>query len=216
MRKKSQPHHAAAFASLVQTFVLPFLAVAVPPGSCSFAALERATIAIGENGELSRFGGADFELPAGPFLSVHAGRRHLCALRTNGELVCAGEIKCAMTEELRTVVAVASGEYHACAVKASGELVCFGRNDEGQCDVPADLGPVVAVAAGRWHTCALTASGDVERFGRIGAGRRPAPPGLGSTALLAAGLLHSCAVSAEGLLVGTTWANARCPPASGQ
>ena len=66
MGKKSQPHHAAAFASLAQTFVLPFLAVAVPPGSHSVAALEHATSAIGENGELSRFGSADFELPAGP------------------------------------------------------------------------------------------------------------------------------------------------------
>ena len=85
---------------------VPFLAVAVPAGSRSAAAFRQATIAIGENGELSRFGGADFELPAGPFVSVHAGRSHLCALRTNGDLVCAGELELKMPEELALVVAV--------------------------------------------------------------------------------------------------------------
>ena len=188
MREKSQPHHAAVFADLVQTFVLPFLAVPVPPGSRSVAAVNSATIAIGENGELSCFGRADFELPAGPFLSVHAGENHLCALRTNGELVYTGELELEMPEELGPVIAVASGVSHACAVKASGELVCFGENDQGQCDVPADLGPVVGVAAGMAYTCALTAAGDVVCFGFDFASQYtvhvPRPPGLGSMVLL--------------------------------
>ena len=50
------------------------------------------------------------------------------------------------------VLTVAAGYYHTCAVRSDGRLICFGRNGNGQCDVPSDLGPVLAVAAGFEHT----------------------------------------------------------------
>ena len=114
-----------------QTAVVQFLAVAMPASSRSVAFLQDATIAVGEDGKLSAFGWANFELPPVPFISVHAGAWHLCALRRNGELICTGEIELNMPEELGSVVAVTSGYQHACAVKATGELVCFGDNCKG-------------------------------------------------------------------------------------
>ena len=106
-----------------QTTVLAFLAISSPSTSGSVAADDCSTFVLGEDGELSVFGRVDFELPPGPFLSVHAGQNRLCALRKNGELVCMGEFELEMPEELGFVVAFASCEYHACAVKATGELV---------------------------------------------------------------------------------------------
>ena len=50
--------------------------------------------------------------------------------------------------------AMVAGETHTCVLKADGEMVCFGRNYDGQCDVPPDLGPVKVVAAGGFpHMC---------------------------------------------------------------
>ena len=40
---------------------------------------------------------------------------------------------------------VSAGFRHTCAIDASGKLHCFGRNEEGQCDVPDDLGVATQV-----------------------------------------------------------------------
>lgn len=64
------------------------------------------------------------------------------------------------------VVNIASGEFHSLALKADGTVVAWGRNDEGQTDVPPGLSEVVAIAAGDSHSLALKADGTVEAWGR--------------------------------------------------
>ena len=66
---------------------------------------------------------------------------------------------------LGTVLAVSAGYLHTCVLTTEGQVLCFGRDAEGQCDVPADLGRVLAVSAGYHHTCAIQASGQLVCFG---------------------------------------------------
>ena len=50
---------------------------------------------------------------------------------------------------------VASGGYHSLGLRSDRTVVAWGRNDNGQCDVPADLGRCRSLAAGRRHSVAL-------------------------------------------------------------
>ena len=46
--------------------------------------------------------------------------------------------QCDVPADLGPVLAVSAGSFHTCAVRADSQIVCFGRNADGQCDVPAD------------------------------------------------------------------------------
>jgi len=76
-------------------------------------------------------------------------------------------------------VAVAGGQMHSLALKSDGTVVAWGRNIEGQCDVPAGLGSVVAVAGGGYHSMALKADGTVVAWGKHDFGQCDVPAGLG-------------------------------------
>ena len=95
----------------------------------------------------------DINPPAGSFSALAVGRSHGCAIRTSdsaiecwgsnstpppgkswgsGEAVHAGQAD-APTGRF---TAVAAGMDHTCAIRESGAIACWGRNDEGQTDVP--------------------------------------------------------------------------------
>merc|ERR1711916_269141 len=101
-------------------------------------------------------------------------------------------------EGVGCVVAVAAGSWHTCLLQASGRLWCFGRNREGQCDVPSNLKGVTVVAAGSRHTCVLQANGEVVCFGDNRAGQCSVPPGLGRVIAVAAGDSHTCVLQERG------------------
>ena len=104
-------------------------------------------------------------------------------------------------------------------LKTDGQLVCFGRNVEGQCDVPSDLGPILAVSAGYHHTCVIKTTGQLRCFGsniqyvqnikpgqvvnvqKGNLGLCDVPAHLGPTLAVAANFAHTCAVGADGGLV---------------
>ena len=70
------------------------------------------------------------------------------------------------------VAAVAAGGWHSCALTTSGAVRCWGRNGNGQTDVPSELSSgVSAVAAGGYHSCALTTSGALRCWGSNGYGQ---------------------------------------------
>ena len=58
-------------------------------------------------------------------------------------------------------MAVAAGGEHSLALRSDRTLVAWGRNDEGQLNVPTDLTNAVAIAAGGLHNLALKADGTV-------------------------------------------------------
>eukprot|EP00439_Symbiodinium_sp_Y106_P002588 s556_g1.t1 len=132
---------------------------------------------------------------------------------------CISFLSQAMAPHLGPALAVSAGYQHTCALNTAGQLVCFGRNEEGQCDVPADLGPVVAVSAGYHHTCVITTAGQLRCFGankeyvqnikpgqvvnlqQNSHGLCDVPAMLGQTLAVAVDFSHTCAVRADGRLV---------------
>ena len=112
-----------------------------------------------ESGERCRFGSC------AALLTLVAGRRHVCALLSSGEVTCWGDNTAAQMgrdtlggaprpgrvlyytgEPLSDVVAISAhpaGD-HTCAVRASGDVVCWGQNGQSQCG--GDAPPVAARA----------------------------------------------------------------------
>ena len=95
--------------------------------------------------------------------------------------------------------------WHSTALRSDGQIVAWGRNDEGQCDVPA-LPPgmsYVEVSAGRWHTLALRSDGAIIGWGRNTDGQCDAPPlPAGATYVeIAAGGFHSVALRSDGTAI---------------
>jgi alpha-tubulin suppressor-like RCC1 family protein len=60
---------------------------------------------------------------------------------------------------------LSAGRDHALVLKADGTVVAWGRNDEGQCNVPTGLGGVVQVSAGSMHSVAVKADGKIVGWG---------------------------------------------------
>jgi alpha-tubulin suppressor-like RCC1 family protein len=125
-------------------------------------------------------------LVAGSFsdwVSVSAGGRHTCALRSTGQLYCwgynlYGQLGDGTTTDRSTPVlvsggitdwvAVSSGGYHTCGLRRTGEVYCWGWNDSGQLGdgsgvwfrtTPGRIGggfnDWVALSAGGYHACAI-------------------------------------------------------------
>ncbi|MBX3731192.1 MAG: hypothetical protein KF791_01210 [Verrucomicrobiae bacterium] len=70
---------------------------------------------------------------------------------------------------LGSVIAIAAGQGHCVALGHDGSVIAWGRNVEGQCDVPEELGRVTSVAAGSYHTVALRSDGTVAAWGKVAA-----------------------------------------------
>ena len=80
-------------------------------------------------------------------------------------------------------------------------VAAWGRNTDGQCNVPIDLGPVIGIAVGEYHTLAIKADGTVAAWGRNTNGQCDVPAGLHSVVALAAGYNHSLALKDDGTVV---------------
>ena len=50
---------------------------------------------------------------------------------------------------------MSAGDFHTLALTSDSTIVAWGRNDDGQCDVPEPNTGYVAVAAGYDHSLAL-------------------------------------------------------------
>lgn len=85
--------------------------------------------------------------------------------------------------------------------KPTNYIATWGRNTDGQCNVPIDLGPVVAVTAGEYHTLAIKADGTVAAWGRNTSGQCNVPASLSHVIAIAAGYNHSLALKKDGTVV---------------
>lgn len=109
---------------------------------------------------------------------VSVGQDHACAIRSNGELYCWGEVDVAgvspvfvptVIGAIRDWTSVSVATFAACATRSNGAVFCWGRNMEGQLglgDIMARSEPVMvpmpdaatALGVGRFHSCLLDAS----------------------------------------------------------
>jgi len=99
-------------------------------------------------------------------------------------------------------VEVSAGAWHTIARRSDGEVVAWGRNTDGQCDVPAlPAGKhYVEVAAGGYHSVARRSDGVVVAWGQNYDGQCNVPllPGGVHYEEIAAGLLHTVARRSDG------------------
>lgn len=135
----------------------------------------------------------------GPWISVAAGDRHTCAVKSEGTLSCWGsndqgqvgnrdETQIAfptlVNSEHSWKQAVA-GQSHSCGLRTDGTLWCWGTNATPEAGYPLgveaewQLTEPTQVGAGRWrsvttgglHTCAVSESSEVWCWGRNDSGQ---------------------------------------------
>ncbi|PDW00589.1 OmpL47-type beta-barrel domain-containing protein [Candidatus Chloroploca asiatica] len=104
------------------------------------------------------------------------------------------------TQSNVSVQAVSLGWSHACVLLSTGEVRCWGRNENGQINVPADLGPVSQISAGFSHTCAVTTAGAVQCWGSNDYGETNVPADLGPINHVSAGAKITCTVNNAGTM----------------
>ena len=100
-----------------------------------------------------------------------------------------------------TVSSLIAIAWSSSALAQANRLECWGRNVEGQCNVPSTLGPVNAAAGGVYHTIALRPDGTVTAWGLNAEGQTAVPAGLGQVIAIAAGSFHNAVVKSDGTVV---------------
>ncbi|RKH43557.1 carboxypeptidase regulatory-like domain-containing protein, partial [Corallococcus llansteffanensis] len=103
------------------------------------------------------------------------------------------------------IVSVSSGEKDALALREDGTVVAWGRNSNGQGNVPQGLAGVIAIASGFNFNVALKDDGTVVAWGANGSGQSTVPEGLTDVIALSAGVSHALALKADGTVVA--WGN---------
>jgi alpha-tubulin suppressor-like RCC1 family protein len=83
-----------------------------------------------------------------------------------------------------------------------GSIVAWGKNVDGQCDVPAPNTDFVAVAGGSAHSLGLKADGSILAWGRNVDGQCDVPAPNTDFVAVAGGKCHSLGLKADGSIVG--------------
>jgi len=89
---------------------------------------------------------------------------------------------------------VATGQYYTCALRSDGRIICFGRDTEGQTDVP--VGTYRAISGSDSDTCAIRTDGTLACWGYH---YRSSPPYYypqGTYESVSVGMTYNCALDA--------------------
>ncbi|RKH39882.1 carboxypeptidase regulatory-like domain-containing protein [Corallococcus sicarius] len=105
-------------------------------------------------------------------------------------------------EQAKTgIVSVSTGEKDALALREDGTVVAWGRNSDGQSNVPQGLSGVIAIASGFDFNVALKDDGTVVAWGANDGGQSTVPAGLTDVIAVSAGAYHALALKADGTVV---------------
>ena len=86
-----------------------------------------------------------------------------------------------------------------------GTVFAWGRNQDGECNVPADLDQVAQVACGFFHTVALRTDGTLRTWGRNDFGQCFIPVGLPEVGQVACGDRHNLALMLDSTVRAWGW-----------
>jgi alpha-tubulin suppressor-like RCC1 family protein len=82
------------------------------------------------------------------------------------------------------------------------KVTAWGRNDEGQLNLPAGLDDAVFVAGGSWHSLVLKSDGSILAWGNNSYHQRDVPVALSDAVAISAGNFHNLALRSNGTVVG--------------
>lgn len=127
--------------------------------------------------------------------TLSAGYRHVCGIKTDGNLSCWGDNTHNQTQAPGgQFTQVGAGYWFNCGLKTDGAVVCWGEDANGQTSPPS--GQFIQLDVGGNHACALYADGNPVCWGANGAGQASPPPG--PFIQLALGADHSCGLTPNG------------------
>ena len=96
------------------------------------------------------------------FVQVSAGNDHVCGLRRDGTVACAGgNDRGQATPPAGTFTQIAAGWGFTCGLQGDGNVTCWGGE-------PPFAGPFTQIAAPYTHACGLRADGSVVCWGSLG------------------------------------------------
>ncbi len=102
-------------------------------------------------------------------------------------------------------IAIAAGDAHGLALRSDGVVVAWGRNDNGQCNVP--IGVYREIGAGADFSLAINSDGAIVAWGYDGRGQVSAVPEGRDFVAVDGGEFFAVALKADGSLVA--WGNDR-------
>ncbi|GEM_PF-2361203 len=113
------------------------------------------------------------------FKSVSVGKDFLCAINSQLQIECNGVASDGnLSSPAGSFVYLDVGDLHSCVIAdTTGYVTCWGKNDEGQRDLPVNLETKAfsQLSAGKKHTCAVDADGNIHCWGRDIEGQSDAP-----------------------------------------
>jgi alpha-tubulin suppressor-like RCC1 family protein len=140
-----------------------------------------------------------------PITRLAAGREGICALATDGKVLCWGRIgperRSGAPFEVPGIegaTAIAAQLQTVCAVVAGGKVKCFtdqlGKHESSPAQLIEGMPPLVAIAAG----CGTSAGGSLHCWGSRPRHRPALVPGLAEVQAISAGVSGTCALLASG------------------
>ena len=149
---------------------------------------------------------------AEPFVSVSAGGRHTCGVRSNGSVACWGSnADGRATPPAGSFLSVSARHNHTCGLRSDGSVACWGDDFAGEATPLA--GSFLSVSAGWLFTCGVRSNGSIGCWGWNESGE--ATPPAGSFLSVSAGEGHTCGVRSNGSVAcwGSNGAGQATPPA---
>ena len=124
-----------------------------------------------------------------------------CIVEENCLGQCGVEIDDVYCSDNNSENLIASGGYHNLAIDSNKKVFAWGRNNDGEINVPIDLVDVIKVEAGEYHSLALKSDGTVVAWGENDNGQINVPFDLDSVIDISGGENHSIALKSDGTVV---------------
>ncbi len=138
----------------------------VPAGLTNVVAIaggDQYSLAVRADGTLVAWGNYLGSCPDPSYISdvavLSANGSHVLTINSRHELLATGANDYGQSSpvppNVTNVTSVAAGMYHSLARRADGAVIAWGRNTDGQCNVPVDLPIASQISAGLSHNLAL-------------------------------------------------------------
>ena len=124
-----------------------------------------------------------------------------CLIEENCLGQCGIEIDDAYCTDNFNAGLITAGGYHNLAINSDQEVYAWGRNNDGEINVPIDLTDVIKVESGEYHSLALKSDGTVVAWGENDSGQITVPADLTDVVDISGGENHSLALKSDGTVV---------------